>query len=532
MNIRSLLFVPVGILLALPEAALAGKLEKRTIEVKGPLESIRPSPPIATSSLASPRLTLDEFVGRQQARIQDISDRQIVQLQRLVQLAGPDDALVPDYFFRLGELLSEKHRFLNGRARGRDEPIFRAEQAHDAQLAGRLRREQAREQQQAEHALHKAIAYFATAMAYARYPRMDEVLFRLGYALALAGRADKARECFHRLVKDFPQSRYVPDAYLSFADEFFAKGDMVRALAFYTKVSRFPRSSVFGYALYKKAWAEANLSELKAALGTFVDLIEQCEAGKIGQAQRVPLEKEARRDLVKVYARTPGADADRAWDFFRRVGGNEAPHMMQALAELYWEQGMASLSSRVYRRMMLLEPRSSFLCAWQDKVLRNTLSAGTEPEQVQEMQRLGHTYHYVQQMGGVKADIVAECRGRYHDTTRELAFILHKQAERLKRLPTFELAAAAYREFLSAFASEPTSTEVAFFYAECLWRIASLSPASPTLWREAAEQYTRVIELNPTGPYVKDAAYAAVLAWQNVLYEDDSDLHASPHGRS
>jgi hypothetical protein len=65
-----------------------------------------------------------------------------------------------------------------------------------------------------------------------------------------------------------------------------------------------------------------------------------------------------------------------------------------------------------------------------------------------------------------------------------------------------------------------------------LWRIASLSPASPTLWREAAEQYTRVIEQNPMGPYVKEAAYAAVLAWQNVLYEDDSDLHASPHGRS
>ncbi len=33
-------------------------------------------------------------------------------------------------------------------------------------------------------------------------------------------------------------------------------------------------------------------------------------------------------------------------------------------------------------------------------------------------------------------------------------------------------------------------------------------------------------------PYVKEAAYAAVLAWQNVLYEDDSDLRASPHGRS
>ena len=206
--------------------------------------------------------------------------------------------------------------------------------------------------------------------------------------------------------------------------------------------------------------------------------------------------------------------------------------MMQALAEHYWEQGMAGASSRVYRRIMSLEPRSPFLCAWQDKVLRNTLSTGSEPEQVQEIRRLGLTYRYFQQMGSVKADIVAECRSRYHDTTRELAFVLHKQAERLKKLPTFGLATAAYREFLSTFASEKASTEVAFFYAECLWRIASLSPASQILWREAAEQYTRVIELNPQGPYVKEAAYAAVLAWQNVVYEDDDDLHTSPHGRS
>jgi len=67
---------------------------------------------------------------------------------------------------------------------------------------------------------------------------------------------------------------------------------------------------------------------------------------------------------------------------------------------------------------------------------------------------------------------------------------------------------------------------------------AASTPAAPrltlsqTFWREAAEQYTRVIELNPQGPYVKEAAYAAALAWQNVVYEDDDDLRASPHGHS
>ena len=40
-------------------------------------------------------------------------------------------------------------------------------------------------------------------------------------------------------------------------------------------------------------------------------------------------------------------------------------------------------------------------------------------------------------------------------------------------------------------------------------------------WKDAAEQYTEVVEMNPKGKYVKDAAYAAVLAWKNALNVDD-----------
>ena len=56
------------------------------------------------------------------------------------------------------------------------------------------------------------------------------------------------------------------------------------------------------------------------------------------------------------------------------------------------------------------------------------------------------------------------------------------------------------------------SPEVAFYYAECLWQTATLTGANASLWRETAEQYTRVVHLDPKGPYVKEAAYAAVLA--------------------
>jgi tetratricopeptide (TPR) repeat protein len=41
-------------------------------------------------------------------------------------------------------------------------------------------------------------------------------------------------------------------------------------------------------------------------------------------------------------------------------------------------------------------------------------------------------------------------------------------------------------------------------------------------WKEAAETYTHVVELDPKGKYVKESAYAAVLAWKNALNISDS----------
>jgi tetratricopeptide (TPR) repeat protein len=474
----------------------------------------------------APTLTLDEFVGRKQEAIQKINDKQIAYLQSLIKLASPDDPQLPDYLFRLGELLAEKYRYWDHRARALDEAIFRAGHGEDeSSLLEPRRQEQGRDRQQAEHALRMSVAQLTATAKYPSYPRMDEVLYRLGYLLQAAGRARDARLVFHRLLKEHPQSRYVPDAYLAFADDAFAKGDMPQALGFYAKVTKFPESSVFGFALYKRAWTEANLGDPKAALGSFVALLAHCQSGKVGRGQRGPLEREARRDLVTVYARTPGADPDRALDLFRRIASDEARTMMQALAEAYWNEGMAPSSTRAYRKVMALEPRSPSLCAWQHKILRNTLSAGGEAEQVQELGRLGSTYHYLQQLGTAPRSVMDACRDGYRDAGRELAFVLHKQAQRTKQLATYALAAAAYREFLGDF--EATSSEAAFYYGECLWQIATLSATSDELWRHAAEQYTHVVHLDPRGPFVKEAAYAAVLAWQNAVYQNDDDLH--PH---
>ncbi len=501
---------------AATSAQAEARFKKKEVEVTEgtQTELTRPKePPKEQKKETGPVLTVDAFEGQQRNKINAITDKQIRYMYDLVENSSNDDPQKPDYMFRLGELFADKERYLTFNARALDEKIYEAQQAKNPGLVASLQQKQQRYQKLADDSALKAVKSYVAASKYPTYARMDEVLFRLAYLLQMLKKEDQAREFYHRLIKDYPQSKYVPNAYLSFAELYFQKGDMETAGKFYDKVTEFPASTVFGYALYKKGWVEINLGNFKNALEIFVKVIQLCQNGKIAKNQAGPLEREAKKDLVKAYGRTPGASPDKAWEFFQRMGGDYAPKMLEALAELYWEQGMFTESSRVYRKIISLNEGSQRLCEWQDKILRNTLSSGTKRDQVQELIRLGNVYEATAKRTDVKKDLMRECQNVYHDTAKELALIWHKEAQRTKNADTYQLAGMVYREFLNHFGNEKDTPEMTFYYGEILWQMNA--------WKEAAETYTKVIHLDPKGKYVKEAAYAAVLAWKNALNISD-----------
>jgi tetratricopeptide (TPR) repeat protein len=496
--------------------AAEARYKKKEIELQAApqTELTKPKEPTKEKKQTGPEfLTLDEFVGRSKSKIQQITDKQIIYMRNLVQTASEEDPKKPDYYFRLAELYAEKQRYYAHEARGLDQKIWDAEQAKKSGEASKLKQRQQQLDKLSERWSLESVKNYVQASKFQKYPKMDEVLFRLAYLLQMIKKEDQARDFFHRLIKDYPESKYVPNAYLSFAEFYFQKGEMENALKFYEKVEQFPKSSVFGFALYKKGWVEINLGNFRSALEIFIKVIQLCQEGKIDKAQRGPLEKEAKKDLVKAYARTPGATPEKSWDFFQRMGGTYAPKMLESLAELYWEMGMFGDSNKVYRKILALNPDSTRICEWQNKILRNTLSAGTKKDHVQELRRLGNVYEILSKKEGVKKDVMNECKNSYHDTGKELALIWHKEAQRTKNADTYQLAALVYREFLTHFANEKDSPEIMFYFGEILWQTQS--------WKEAAETYTKVVELDPKGKYVKDAAYAAVLSWKNALNIDD-----------
>ena len=198
-------------------------------------------------------------------------------MRRLITVTADDDPQKPDFMFRLGELYAEKQRYNFNAARALDQKIFEL----PPNQRGPLQAQQKTYEQQEQKWLLEAVKAYIGATKFRKYERMDEVLFRLAFLLTSVKKEDQAREFFHRLIKDYPNSKYIPDAYLSFAEYYFDKGEMENALKFYEKVEQFPKSSVYPYAVYKKGWCYVNLGDYKTALETFVGVVRMTQEGKV-----------------------------------------------------------------------------------------------------------------------------------------------------------------------------------------------------------------------------------------------------------
>lgn len=519
-------FVGSALLLSgAPTVWAAGKFTKKEEAVIATqTELTKPKDPTKKrEEKKKPDLTASDVFGGMGEELKSVTDSQIKLLQRLIDASGDDDPEKPDYLFRMAELFAEQERYYSFKARELDEKVFDAQQASKVAEATRLKAIQADYEKKEKTWLLAAVQkYLAVANGpkFQTYKKMDQVLFYLAYLLTQVKKEEQARTFFKRLIKDYPNSPYLPHAYLSFGEFFFENKELENALKFYDRVLAYPDSPVFGFALYKKGWVYFNMTDFKSAMDTFIKVIDMTTNPKSkhtkGDAQ---LAKEAKKDLVRTYAQF--GVPEKAWPLFQRYGKDFAPTMLELLAELYNGQGKFADSIKVYRELIKLNPGTVKLCNWQTEILKNTLSmtgSRAVPETVKELQRLSAVYERTVGMTGVKKEVVDECRDNTANTLRELATVWHKEAQKTGVPETYANAGDLYKEYLRRFPKERDAYIMTYYYAELLWALGVKDNNTSSHWYcDAAPIFSDVVKLDTKGPKLKDAAYAAVLSWKNCL---------------
>ena len=361
------------------------------------------------------------------------------------------------------------------------------------------------------------------------YKRMDEVLFSLGFSLEEMKQFDRARQVYHRLIKSYPQSDYVPNAYLSFAEYYFQQGDMRAAKQFYEKVTEIPpeRNKVYGFAVYKQAWCDYNLEDFKGSLQHFVETIEfgtqHPEAANVQN-----LVGQSRKELVMPYAQvgSPG----KALEFFKRYAKDDeqAYTMFESLGELYFDTGQWPPVIAVYHKLMAEKSDDDKVCYWQTRVSNAVISSSPKAKQVTEMERMIDLWDSYKDSKHTE-EAKKTCKQASASVLIDLATAWHREAIGTDTQPgtndkgTMELATKLYRLILKNFpdmeAMEfpdidkrdwPTEYKVSYYYAELLWKMEN--------WGQCGPAFDHVLEVDPQGEFTEDAAYASVLCY-NKQYQ-------------
>ena len=401
-----------------------------------------------------------------------------------------------------------------------------------------LERESARHKDQAV-ALYKAIV-----AKYPKYPRLDEVLYFLAENLSKRNRNDPdALKAYRALIQRFPQSRYVPDAWMAFGEYYFEKaneadrlGNLRRALEAYRKAATYQESSVYGYALYKQAWVHYNLTEWSEALELFraVIFFGELPTSTVPADKKLALVKEARKDYVRTYSHVGSAEA--APDEFKRIGGEAGwMDMLKSLAGIYWDEGKDRDAIVVYRRLIDEKPRSPEAPYFQSRIVTSAGRMGRKDAAVAQAHVFAKMLREIEASPDARDEkgkkLLADARRDAEQTLRILAVQYHNEWKKTHDEPVAGYAAEVYRDYLDLFPNEPTAYEMRFFHAELRYALADFEGAGVE-YERVADMDIKGVDAKPPrkpGKFFKDALENAVFAWDLVAKKlDEQDKQRAP----
>jgi TolA-binding protein len=383
----------------------------------------------------------------------------------------------------------------------------------------------------------------------------DEVLYYLAYEHEQASQTEQARKVYLELIQSWPQSKYIPNAYLAFGELFFneAQGDPTRwsfAEQSYNEVIKYPapENKVWAYAHYKLGYVAWNKGEIPRALAAFKKTIEHgMQYPKLPNAAQ--LASSARRDIIPVFALS--GDPKRAHDFFRPLSGDSGGssektfQMLDDLGQSYLDTGHYKEAIDLYEDLMSRD-RGPKLCKYQGLITDATLAvrSGNKGEIKIALDKMLETRDKF-----IRGDYPDAAKQKCSNTTAglltETAMAWHLEAvgtgdvRGTSDKKTMNLAASIYDQVVQSFTQEQFAKfEFPRIVKEDWPNIFKVKYARADLlyfnrdWEKCGPAFDAVVAENPTGPLAPEAAYAAVLCYQNLYTEKHKDGSDRPRARA
>ncbi len=477
----------------------------------------------------APEITADQFFSVE-LKVQGDVDELIKGIDEELKQIPPGDPLRFEFVFRQAEAYAQKQRLYHSQSM---ENRIKAERAKTPQEAQKFKAESDRNANLEKQALTNAIKRYDELIKMPdldKFPQGEEAVFYYAFSLQSAGYREQAKSIFKILLQKFPGSKFVPEAYLVFGDDYFEQRDLFNAEAFYNKVMQFPKSDLYALAQYKRGWVYFNQKKFPDAMKDF----KQVATLTNGQAKYEPLNRVAKKDFVRTYAEAD-SPVNVAYQVIQGLDKSEYSwKLYNTLGDLYLEQGKAAPAIYVFHDMMSKRPKDPLVCEWQYNVTRATMTVGNNQDKVRELSNLVRIYTATKKRTEVPRQTLDDCRENAAGTTGELAALWHVEGIKTLNMDTLGNAESLYHVYLDNFPDADNAMQTEVNYAELLWKRAEMDRdprTAPKRWEAAAAEHSRVVQWKGVDEAQrKDSAYATVLAWKNALAVDPATDVRSDEG--
>ncbi len=366
--------------------------------------------------------------------------------------------------------------------------------------------------------------YLRLIREYPKFRKLDTVLYLYAFSLRDQGHTAEAVAGFERLLAEYPRSRFRADAWMAVAEHrFYEQQDFTAAKDAYGHVLRYPRSPLYGLALFKTAWCAWKLGQTDDAASRFkqvLDLGQKAKDKSVEEQKRAAeLSDQALEYLVELFTEDDSKTAEDAYAFLSQIGGKAySQRVLRRFADTVYDQTRYERAAHAYEFLISLDRKSPDAPMFQKRVVESYQAMGRADRANGEMRRLATDYGPKSDWAHANADhpkLVAEARATAEGFILAQAKTLHARAQRNEKesrvvdRPLYAQAAEAYAFYLDQFGETAGATEVHYLRGDILY--FKLED-----YRAAGQEYLAVGRSRPVGPNHKDALLNAMNAFEKL----------------
>jgi TolA-binding protein len=364
---------------------------------------------------------------------------------------------------------------------------------------------------------HDSIALYEKVIRdYPDYDLNDHTLYQLARAYEHRGQQDRVLFVLSRLVQDYPDSYYIPEAQFRRGELLFVAKSFQQSEKSYQAVLDQGNSTPFyEHALYKKGWSLFKQNHYSRVVDTLMLLVHRKLHDNVGSAGPATLSRADRElldDSLRVislsFSYLSGATSISEY-FNGRTKRSYEDLIYARLGEMYLSSERFSDAAKVYAAFVSRHPTHHKAPIFQMKVIK-AYEKGSFPSSVLTA-KMDYVNRYKPKAIFWQHNDIAqssEVLALLKANLTDLAHHFHALSQRSQKKAHFQDAITWYRLYLDSFPEDPKTPEMNFLLAEVLFENGRL--------REAAYEYERTAYHYKPHQRASEAGYAALISYDKL----------------